>query len=188
MEDLLTARLDVLRHNGDQHNQKLALCWQDPLPVQCSRHRTQRQKKKEHARTSSMAKFIYSEIKSETGVESPGHKPVPASTFSLRPTLSINNFPQPQIFNRRSSPFTSANLQCDTGGFPTSRIYKMLHSYSINTGEGAHPGTSLCPCLASVCPTFPRPVRVLPSCLAGQGGGGALVPQSASEWRTAWWG
>lgn len=77
-------------------------------------------RKKAHTRTSIMAKFIYSEIKSETnetGVESPGHKPVPASTFSLYPILLINKFPQPQIFNRSSSPFTSSNLQ-RYGGLP----------------------------------------------------------------------
>ena len=107
-----------------------------------------------------MAKFIYSEIKSETsetGVESPGHKPVPASTFSLHPTLSINNFPQPQIFNRRSSPFTSADLHCDTGGFPTSRIYKMLHSYSINTGREPTPP----PAYVLAWPRFAQPAQGL---------------------------
>lgn len=59
-----------------------------------------------------MAKFIYSEIKSETKQESnhPGTNPSPPSTFSLYPILLINKFPQPQIFNRSSSPFTSSNL------------------------------------------------------------------------------
>lgn len=177
-----TAPLDRLRRAGPLHNQKPALCWQVPLPVPCSQHRPQDPGMEErHVQApGGMAKSIYSEIKSEMKQESthPGTNPSPPPP-PLHPTLSINKFPQPQIFNGNSSPFTSSDLPCDTGGCSTSRIYKMLHSYSINTGEGAHSATSLCPCLASVCPNFPRPIRVLPSCLAGQGG--TLVPQSASE-------
>lgn len=87
-----------------------------------------------------MAKSIYSEIKSDTGVESHRHNPVPASFCSM---LSINKFLHPQIFNRPFS-FATSNLNYDTGGCPTPK-YTKWYTDTVCTLGGSPARHQLCP-------------------------------------------
>uniref|UniRef100_A0A452VCR3 Dynamin-1 n=1 Tax=Ursus maritimus TaxID=29073 RepID=A0A452VCR3_URSMA len=159
-----------LGHTGASHNPEACplLAGSAPcsVPTAQSPAPSGQDWKQTHTRPSSMAKSIYFEIKSKQESNHQGRTPSPPpSSVFLCPMLSINKFPRSPIFNRTSSPFASSNLCYDTGGCLIPRIYKMLHEYGMYTEEGAHPATSLCLCLASE-----RPGRVLPSCLAGQGG------------------
>lgn len=106
---------------------------------------------------SSTAKSIYSEIKSEmhwSGFTQAQTHPCPTSFLCI--LLSINKCPQPREL--ASSPFTSYNPHDDTRGCPTSRHSIYTELSPLHHQLMSWSGLSL------------SQLRVLPSCLSGQGG------------------